>query len=363
MKRMTDGFRMIGGDGAERWFAGANTEAGFRGSYGELADEDRLERLYVIKGGPGTGKSTLMKQAAGEAERAGCSVVRYLCGSDPESLDAVVFDGRIALADGTAPHPLEMRYPGASSSLVDLSRFWDERILSRESGEIRRLTEGKREAYREAYRYLSAAGRMEEELVSLAGACYDGDKAAAFAGRLVRRLRKEGKIGRNGVGALRRYSHAVTMRGLWQTDAVTVGTGEHYVIEDAMGIARLFMPRLAETLTEAGAEPVCGILPVGGGIAGIRAGNCSFAVGRAVEGEIPIRMTRFVRPGEGGRGRMRLTERIGAELMTAASDALSRAADCHFTLEEIYGSAMDYDRMAAYRREVTEQILDRLGGR
>ena len=360
MKRMTDGFREIGGDGHVRWFAGANTENGFRGSYGDIADEERLARLYIVKGGPGTGKSTLMRQAAEAAERAGFSAVRYLCGSDPESLDAVVLDGRIALADGTAPHPLDMRYPGASSALIDLSRFWDAGILTRASGEIRGLTAGKQRAYREAYRFLSAAGRMEEELVSLAEDCFDGAKAEGFVGRLVKRLRREGKIGKGGGGIQRRYSHAVTMRGLWKTDAVTTGTSQRFVLEDAMGTARLLMPMLAEALKENGAGPVCGVFPVGGGIAGIRAGDCSFTVGTAEKGEIPIRMSRFTRRESMERGRMRLTERIGAELMTAAVDALSRAADCHFALEEIYGTAMDYDRMAAYRREVTAEILEGL---
>ena len=363
MRRMTDGYREIGGDGLVRWFAGANTENGFRGSYGDIADEARLERLYIIKGGPGTGKSTLMRQAAEAAERAGFTAVRYLCGSDPESLDAVVLDGRIALADGTAPHPLDMRYPGASSSLVDLSPFWDAGILTRASGEIRELTAGKQGAYREAYRYLSASGRMEEELLSLAGDCFDRAKAAAFVGRLVKRLRRERKLGAGGGGILRRYSHAVTMRGLWKTDAVTVGTSVRFAVEDAFGTSRLLMPMLAEALAGVGAGPVCGIRPVGGGIAGIRAGDCAFTVGEAGEGDVPIRMSRFVRREFAERGRMRLTERIGAELMTAASDALSRAADCHFGLEAIYGSAMDYDRMAAYRREVTAEIADRLSER
>ena len=308
MKRMTDGYREIGGDGLVRWFAGANTENGFRGSYGDIADEGRLGRLYIIKGGPGTGKSTLMKQTAEAAERAGFSAVRYLCGSDPESLDAVVLDGRIVLADGTAPHPLDMRYPGASSALIDLSRFWDPGILTRASGEIRELTAGKQKAYREAYRYLSAAGRMEEELTTLAGDCFARDKAAAFVGRLVRRLRREGKLGAGGGGILRRYSHGVTMRGLRRTDAVTTGTSARFAVEDAFGTARHFMPMLAEALADVGAGPVCGIRPVGGGIAGIRAGDCAFTVGEAGEGDVPIRMSRFSRRESVERGRMRLTE-------------------------------------------------------
>lgn len=360
MKKLTDGFREIGGDGRERWFAGANTDRGFSGSYGGIFREERLSRLYVIKGGPGTGKSTLMKRAAEEAEAAGCPVVRCLCGSDPDSLDAVLIDGRIALADGTAPHPLDMEYPGASSSLVDLSRYWDTGVLIRSRGEIRELTEHKRTAYREAYRYLSAAGRMAEEMRALASDCFERDKASGFVDRLIRRLRKEGDLGHAPCGAVRRYSHGITMRGLWKTDAVTEGSVVRFVLEDDMGTAGLLLSMLAEALEEAGAEASVGLFPIGDAVAGIRSGHCSFRIGTAEDGEIPIRMPRFVRRDSAERGRMRLTERIARDALDAAVDSLSRAADAHFGLEEIYRSAMDFDRLAEHRHALCEEILGRL---
>ncbi|MBE6724482.1 MAG: hypothetical protein E7576_04670 [Ruminococcaceae bacterium] len=362
MKRLTDGFSAIGGDGRERWFAGANTDTGFSGSYGEIVNEEKLERLYVIKGGPGTGKSTLMKQAADAAEKAGHAAVRYLCGSDPESLDAVVIDGRVALADGTAPHPLELLRPGASSSLVDLSRFWDSGILTGKIEAIRANMERKRTAYREAYRFLGAAGRMVEEMDALAAGCFDREKAAGFAGRLIRRLRREGAVRSCGECSAR-YSHGITMRGLWKTDGAEIGTERSYVIEDAMGTASLFLAMLAEGFREAGIGTVRGLYPIRNRIAELKAGSCSFRIGRAEAGEIPIRMTRFVLPEAAERGRMRLTERIAVSSLDAASDALSRAAEAHFALEGIYMAAMDFDRLAEYRREVTEEVLVRLESR
>ena len=359
MKRLTDGFSVIGGDGRERWFAGANTDTGFSGSYGEIVNERVLERVYVIKGGPGTGKSTLMKQAADEAERMGLSVVRYLCGSDPESLDAVVIDGRIALADGTAPHPLDMVCPGASSSIADLSRFWDDDVLTARVGEIRDCMESKRAAYREAYRFLGAAGRMAEETDALAEACFDREKAAGFAERLIRRLRREGLLLPGGE-TLGRYSHGITMRGLWRVDSASIGAERRFAVEDAVGTAPLFLALLSDRLEKAGIGAVRGLFPIRNRTVELSAGVCSFRIGRAGEGEIPIRMTRFVRPESAERGRMRLTERIAVSSLDAASDALSRAAEAHFALEEIYGTAMDFDRLAEYRSEVTEEILGRL---
>lgn len=35
------------------------------------------------------------------------------CASDPDSLDAIIdYDGRLAMADGTAPHVIEAKFPG-----------------------------------------------------------------------------------------------------------------------------------------------------------------------------------------------------------------------------------------------------------
>ena len=46
-----------------RLFAGANTAQGFYSFYPLLARDD-LQRVFILKGGPGTGKSTFMEEIA-----------------------------------------------------------------------------------------------------------------------------------------------------------------------------------------------------------------------------------------------------------------------------------------------------------
>jgi ABC-type cobalamin/Fe3+-siderophores transport system ATPase subunit len=145
MKSVFDGYVSTQGfENDDVFFAGANTDAGFRSSYAAIAAEESLERLYIIKGSAGCGKSTLMKKIAREAECEGHSVRYYLCGSDAESLDSVVIDGRIAVLDGTPPHSVDMIFPGAKSELVDLSRFLDTAALEREREAIVHHTTAKR---------------------------------------------------------------------------------------------------------------------------------------------------------------------------------------------------------------------------
>ena len=47
-------------------FAASNSCEGFKNYYGEVFNDTRADRLYIIKGGPGTGKSTLMKTLLGQ---------------------------------------------------------------------------------------------------------------------------------------------------------------------------------------------------------------------------------------------------------------------------------------------------------
>ena len=72
------------------FFLGTTTPAGFKGYFEPLRREPGMQ-MYLIKSGPGCGKSTLMKRLAIKAEQKGEPIQRIHCASDPDSLDGVVF--------------------------------------------------------------------------------------------------------------------------------------------------------------------------------------------------------------------------------------------------------------------------------
>lgn len=156
------------------FFAGANTGHGFVGTYGDFAKEEGLRQLWILKGGSGTGKSTLMRRIAADA--VGHSLVQYLCSSDPTSLDAVVLDEAYVILDGTAPHVWEMAYPGAVSEIVYLGKYWDAAMLQERREEIVRISLEKKAAYGKGYQALAALSVLEAETYEAAMAMLDQER-------------------------------------------------------------------------------------------------------------------------------------------------------------------------------------------
>ncbi|MCL2512653.1 MAG: hypothetical protein FWF08_02025 [Oscillospiraceae bacterium] len=75
------------------FFAGANSPEGFYSLFSDIYDPLDGWELYIIKGGPGTGKSSSMGRMAEKIEKEGYSCERILCSMDSGSLDAVIFPG------------------------------------------------------------------------------------------------------------------------------------------------------------------------------------------------------------------------------------------------------------------------------
>ncbi len=365
---------------APAYFAGANTAHGFAGIYDSVANERTLDRVYILKGGAGTGKSTLLRRVAATAESAGLPVTRYLCGSDPASLDCVVLDDRVALLDGTAPHTRDMTFPGAASTLLDLSRFWDSTVLESRRDEILAHGTTKTACWDAAYRYLRAADAVEREKNALAERMLDRDKAEAAVGRLVKKLGKpgDGECGRVTV----RYTRAVTMRGRAYLPTFERLAGTVYAVADVMGLAVPVMRMLSEKLTSAGFDTEVSRYPVTGDADGvyIPGKGVAFVIGAADGGKC-VNTARFLRRTESPvvgslsfqteempktgdrhsrRGQFRLAGKVAEACMAEAEACLARAAEEHFALEEIYKGAMDFAALGRYGKKVEREVMERL---
>lgn len=148
------------------YFLGGSSVLGFQTKFHEVIHTPGYF-TYILKGGPGTGKSTLMKKIARHFEQG--DVDLYYCSSDISSLDAVVIhDFGAVLVDGTAPHVFNADFPGIAQTLVDLGRYWDRSKLSDNEQEIRRCFFENARYHRRARSFISALSHVNGSMYAQA---------------------------------------------------------------------------------------------------------------------------------------------------------------------------------------------------
>ena len=167
-------------------FLGGSSPNGFRTHFGSMiADTDH--HTYIIKGGPGTGKSSLMKRLA-EAFPDDRKEF-YCCSSDPDSLDALVFpDRKVILVDGTAPHVFEPEYPGAVQQILDLGAFWDIGRLKRSKDDIIAADSACLQHHVRCRRYITALSAVAGDTFHIGNSALDHEKLEGFIKRLSKKI-------------------------------------------------------------------------------------------------------------------------------------------------------------------------------
>lgn len=360
MKTIYTGYRRI--DGENIYFAGANTGRGFSGVYDEIADEEKMERIYIVKGGSGTGKSTFMRRIAEDAEESGYTVTRYLCGSDSDSLDAVVLDGRIAVLDGTAPHTRDTVYPGAVSSLVDVGRYWDCGKLEKARTEIAALCRKKQECFASGNRYLAAAEYAEAESYGCAVRLLDDEKLTRYCLHLM-----PGKAGKQtGVEHTVR-TYGIGMRGKVRTGGFSAAV--QCRVTDTLGeCASFFLETLARLSRLHGMDVWVSRHPIHDRAISLwiptlsRVYTISAGEKEDISTDKTIHMTRFYKkePTGDNCGCAKLAMRIAVALTTEAERAYGAAGESHFALEAIYRNAMHFSALTKYTNTVRAEIRERL---
>lgn len=138
------------------YFLGANAPGKFYSLFGEAINLKTANRVFYLKGGPGTGKSTLMKNIGNHYQSLGYDLDYFHCSSDCNSIDCVLIKKlKVAIFDGTAPHILDPKYPGSIDEIVDLSLNWDESSLINSREDIIKCQDNLSIYYNRCFSYLN----------------------------------------------------------------------------------------------------------------------------------------------------------------------------------------------------------------
>lgn len=360
--------------GRRAYFAAANSAQGFLSRYEENF-RARASQLYIIKGGPGTGKSRLMWDMVHQSERAGWQSELYFCSSDPTSLDAVRLqssDGKsVIFLDGTAPHTMEVTTPGVGEEWIDLGAFWSQEQLGKYREDIHRLMKQKSRHYQNAYHYLAAAGRCEQIARETLSTAIDPCAVQRTAARLLSGLLRKKANSPAGNASLRSiFTDALGMRGWFHLDTLERLAKRTCIFSPCHGAEHRLMEELVTRGAENGAamivsyHPLFPSLPV----AVLFEDERVLFATHAPSPPLPEESDRYFHTCSTRRllnnnilreqrSTLRQAEKHREALILAGGEALMAAAEPHFALEQIYREAMDFPAKEAHSQKLAQKLF------
>ncbi len=350
-----------------KYFLATNSCEGFISSFGESYNARSGWRAYIIKGGPGTGKSSFMKFLAAKAADKKIEFELCPCSSDPDSLDAIIFPKkRLVILDGTAPHTLDPVYPAVCEEILNFGEFWNVEKISKSRNEIITLTDKNKQLHKKAAGYLAATGELLKDNYRQALSHTDFNKADRFAAQLCKKHipRKKAK-GSEQI----RYLCGVTPKGVVSfADTAIKLTEKQIIIEDRHGsVSNYIMQKIRQFAIDNGYNIITvknSFLP--GLITDhIIIPELSLAFLREYEYQHfnstvrRIHSRRFTNNNSKKPDLYRSTfnKRVSRELLRSCCGVLKQAKEVHDLLEAQYISAMDFDRLTLFANEFVKKLF------
>lgn len=351
----------------EAYFLGSSGKNGFFNCFAQLTPKIEGQYTYIIKGGPGTGKSSLMRKIASEMEKRDIECEKICCSSDPDSLDGVIFPSlRVSICDGTSPHTLDPDYPGATGEIINLGDCWNKEMLFENKEKIIELTDKNKACHKRSRRFIESAFSIFADGEKICLDCLDEVRLMRYASRVSSRYFKKpsGKIGTEKT----RLLDAVTPKGyLFLSDTVNAICDEKIVFEDDFGIAATKLISEIRSYALASGFSVISSPCIGRekAIRHIIIKELSLGFFTADKlcslNIIPtktVNLKRFYSYSELSAHKSRLTfaKKAANELLNEAIYSLKSAKEIHDDLEKCYIEAMDYNKINFIAQSLTERI-------
>lgn len=331
------------------YFPGSNTCRGFHGYFEELLPDESKKRVYIIKGGPGVGKSTLMRRVGAAWEKQGRQVQYYWCSGDPDSLDAVISDGCM-LMDGTSPHVTDPTLPGAADGIINLGECLDEVIMAAHREEVLQLHREMKRCYSRAYHYLTGADAALRDMQEIYAQAVD--QGALINLRLEAMAFMQGISGR----CQHAYAQAITCKGVvGHLDSLK--RGKMLCLDLPFGFdADCILRPLAMNLSARGVKHLALMQPLDGKKhAHILTDSC--AVVTCVEKGCDVRTLPFDENAlKRAHDELAFNRAAYDLLLNQALEALHGAKEKHDVLERIYADAMNYRRLDDMQANMVQRM-------
>ncbi|MGI6029278.1 MAG: hypothetical protein ACOX81_07700 [Candidatus Heteroscillospira sp.] len=336
------------------FFLGANSREGFYSLYDDFVYPDKGDFLWLLKGGPGCGKSSFMGAIGNAAREAGLETEYIRCSGDPDSLDGVYIpEKHLAYVDATAPHRMDARLPAAGDAYLDLGAFYDLNAMRCEREMLADMNRRYSAIYKRVYALLSAAGNMDAGIIG--GLVTDAEKEQARRRAQGTAEREFGRAVRLGGGREKqRFISAISCGGCIRLqDTVTTLCSRVYALDDEYGLADTYLRTLSDAAWARGIDAVICRDPLNPNrLEALLLPELSlgFAASRPRFGEAPgctrnVRLDALVPKArvQQYRRKIRATAKLKNALLDEAVTELIEAKALHDEIEAVYNPHVDFD--------------------
>ncbi len=350
-----------------KYFLASNSCEGFISDFGNCYNPTDKWKTYIIKGGPGTGKSSFMKYMAAKADEKKLKIILCPCSSDPNSLDAVIFpDIKTVILDGTAPHTLDPVLPGVCEEILNFGEHWQAEKLEAYRKEIISVTMENKAYHRSASKYFKAAGTLLNDNLNLSLSITDKEKANRLASKL---CKKHIPAKKGNSFEWVRYLGGLTPKGVVSFGSTALCECKNTVIiNDRFGaVSSVIFPKIREYALNSGYEIITVKNPFLPTVLldGILIPDLSLAFLREYEymhlnTEVRrIHARRFINTTALSRHKthLKLNEKMVKQLLISGCECLSKAKLVHDELEKYYISAMDFKKLTAFAEDFANKLF------
>ncbi|MBR5502380.1 MAG: hypothetical protein IKV55_05045 [Oscillospiraceae bacterium] len=353
----------------KRFFLGCSTQQGFWGCFDKLLQPQSGLTPYLIKAGPGCGKSSMMRRIGSKLAALGYSCEYIHCGSDPDSLDGLICQKLgFALLDATAPHALDPAFPAAHEQVVSFYDCLSSEKLAPHAETLYALGKQRAAAMRSTRRLITAAAALYEEVSRSAAASVQREKLSRYLQGLCHRElpRRSGK----GTEHIRLCTN-FTPQGFTDFREADFAACRRIILCDRYGaVSRTALAKLREYALENGYDTVTCPDPLApeSRIAALyipQQNLCIMADGifgsAPREGAKCIHTARFCRSEElaAMRAQLRFMLRGCGHIMQQACANMDTARRLHLQTEGYYSAAMDFSALQEKENALFAQILAR----
>ncbi len=349
----------------------ANTAKGFFSYFDEFLNQPDIKNAYLIKGGPGCGKSTFMKKVSNHCKALELDIENIHCSSDHDSLDAIrICEKGIVIIDATNPHAFDLKYPGVRDKIIDLTQFWDENKLKENAQNIIEITNSISQRYKSVYNILKSAGILYSSLIEKAQQNCDNYEIT----QLVKKLIKQNGImpTQSETTIHNRFLNSISCKGTAGfINTVEKLCDELILIEDIYNLSGVFLSKFLNYFKKTGYEvlvfhnPLCPELKIEHIlIPQLRFGIIStsylyeFEIG---ESKIikKINTRNFIDKDyvNQNKNKILFRKKMVNQLVDKSVSELESIKQLHDELEQYYIKAMDYDSLNDYTNRFINELI------